>query len=64
MVDPVPKANVLAVDDFEPWRSKIREILQARPEWTIVSEARATSPADGKAQKARWAKWRKAHRAD
>jgi len=39
MVDPVPKANVLVVDDFEPWRSKIREILKARPEWTIVSEA-------------------------
>lgn len=39
MVDPVPKANILVVDDFEPWRSKIREILQARPEWTIVSEA-------------------------
>jgi two-component system, NarL family, response regulator LiaR len=39
MGDPVPKANVLVVDDFEPWRSKIREILKARPEWTIVSEA-------------------------
>ncbi|HZS97402.1 MAG TPA: response regulator transcription factor [Terriglobales bacterium] len=40
MVDPIfPKANILVVDDFEPWRSQIREILQARPEWTIVSEA-------------------------
>jgi len=40
MVDPIfPKANILVVDDFEPWRSKVREILQARPEWTIVSEA-------------------------
>jgi DNA-binding NarL/FixJ family response regulator len=39
MGDPVPKANVLVVDHFEPWRSKIREILKARPEWTIVSEA-------------------------
>jgi DNA-binding NarL/FixJ family response regulator len=34
-----PKANILVVDDFEPWRCKIREILQARPEWTIVAEA-------------------------
>jgi DNA-binding NarL/FixJ family response regulator len=40
MADPIfPKANILVVDDFEPWRSKVREILQARPEWTIVSEA-------------------------
>jgi two-component system, NarL family, nitrate/nitrite response regulator NarL len=39
MVDPVPKLNVLVVDDFEPWRAKIRDILQARREWTIVSEA-------------------------
>ena len=40
MVDPIfSKANILVVDDFEPWRSKVREILQARPEWTIVSEA-------------------------
>jgi PleD family two-component response regulator len=40
MVDPIfSKTNILVVDDFEPWRSKVREILQARPEWTIVSEA-------------------------
>jgi len=40
MVDPIfTKAKILVVDDFEPWRSKVREILQARPEWTIVSEA-------------------------
>ena len=40
MVDPIfSKANILVVEDFEPWRSKVREILQARPEWTIVSEA-------------------------
>jgi len=35
-----PKANILVAEDFEPWRSKVREILQVRPEWTIVSEAR------------------------
>jgi DNA-binding NarL/FixJ family response regulator len=34
-----PKASVLVVDDFEPWRDEIRRILQARPEWKIVSEA-------------------------
>ena len=40
MVDPIfSKANILLVDDFEPWRSQIREILQARPEWTVISEA-------------------------
>ena len=40
MVDPIfTKAKILVVDDFEPWRSKVREILQARPEWTIASEA-------------------------
>ena len=40
MVGPIfPKANILVVDDFEPWRSQIREILQARPEWTVISEA-------------------------
>jgi DNA-binding NarL/FixJ family response regulator len=35
-----PKANILVAEDFEPWRSKVREILKVRPEWTIVSEAR------------------------
>ena len=34
-----PKASVLVVDDFEPWRDEIRRILQARQEWKIVSEA-------------------------
>jgi DNA-binding NarL/FixJ family response regulator len=33
------KANILLVDDFAPWRSHIRQMLQARREWTIVSEA-------------------------
>ena len=44
-----PKATVLIVDDFEPWRAKVREILQARPEWTIVSEASDGSEALQKA---------------
>jgi two-component system response regulator DegU len=30
---------MLVVDDFEPWRAKIRESLQVLPEWTIVSQA-------------------------
>jgi DNA-binding NarL/FixJ family response regulator len=34
-----PKATILVVDDFEPWRSKVREILQARPEWDVIGEA-------------------------
>jgi DNA-binding NarL/FixJ family response regulator len=37
---PIPNASVLVVDDFEPWRNEIRRILEARPEWKIVSEAR------------------------
>jgi DNA-binding NarL/FixJ family response regulator len=32
-------ASVLIVDDFEPWRSQIRDILKAHPEWKIISEA-------------------------
>ena len=32
------EVRILVVDDFEPWRSQIRNILQERPEW-IVSEA-------------------------
>lgn len=35
----LPKTDILVVDDYEPWRSKAREILQARPEWRIVGEA-------------------------
>jgi two-component system, NarL family, response regulator LiaR len=32
-------ANVLIVDDFPRWRARVREILAAHPEWTIISEA-------------------------
>jgi DNA-binding NarL/FixJ family response regulator len=31
--------SILVVDDFQPWRSQVRNILQERPEWKILSEA-------------------------
>jgi chemotaxis response regulator CheB len=31
--------RILEVDDFKEWRARVRTILQARPEWKIVSEA-------------------------
>jgi len=34
-----PQAAILITDDFKDWRSQVQTILQARPEWTIVSEA-------------------------
>ena len=32
-------ARILIVDDSPGWRARIREILAARPEWKIISEA-------------------------
>jgi DNA-binding NarL/FixJ family response regulator len=32
-------ASILIVDDFPGWRARVREILAARPEWKIISEA-------------------------
>jgi DNA-binding NarL/FixJ family response regulator len=32
-------ARILIVDDFPDWRSRIRQILAAHPEWKIISEA-------------------------
>lgn len=34
-----PSASVLIVDDFAGWRIQVRQILETRPEWTIVGEA-------------------------
>src|SRR5262245_25392475 len=31
--------RVLIVDDYEPWRSHVRSVLQATAEWQIVGEA-------------------------
>ena len=33
------QVSILVVDDFQPWRIQIRNILQGRREWKIVSEA-------------------------
>lgn len=32
-------ASILIVDDFPDWRTRVREILAAHPEWKIISEA-------------------------
>lgn len=34
-----PTARIIVADDYAPWRSQIRNILAARPEWEIVFEA-------------------------
>lgn len=31
--------SILVADDFQPWRVRIRELLQFRPTWRIVFEA-------------------------
>jgi len=38
-VEATPSLTVLVADDFSAWRAQVRNILQARPEWEIVSEA-------------------------
>jgi two-component system nitrate/nitrite response regulator NarL len=32
-------ARILVADDFAEWRARARLILQARPEWQVISEA-------------------------
>jgi chemotaxis response regulator CheB len=32
--------RILVADDFTEWRVWVRSLLQARPEWQIVGEAR------------------------
>jgi len=34
-----PQIRILVADDFSPWRSVVRAILQKRTEWLIVCEA-------------------------
>jgi DNA-binding NarL/FixJ family response regulator len=31
--------GILVVDDFAPWRIRVRAMLQTRPEWQVVGEA-------------------------
>jgi len=31
--------RILLVDDFAPWRDKLRSLLKVRPEWNIIGEA-------------------------
>ena len=31
--------RILVADDFEPWRQKVRDLLQQRPEWQVVGES-------------------------
>lgn len=35
---PNRRVQILVADDYEPWRVRVREILQFRPEWQIVCE--------------------------
>ena len=42
--------RVLVVDDFENWRRQVRLVLQARPEWQVISEASDGLEAVQKAQ--------------
>jgi DNA-binding NarL/FixJ family response regulator len=31
--------RILVVDDFAPWRDRLRSLLTVRPEWSIIGEA-------------------------
>lgn len=31
--------RILVADGFAPWRSKVRSLLQVRPEWQVIGEA-------------------------
>jgi|SRR5262249_16752338 len=31
--------RILVADDFAAWRARVRSLLQARPEWRVISEA-------------------------
>jgi Response regulator receiver domain len=42
--------RVLVVDDFENWRRQVRLVLQARPEWQVISDASDGLEAVQKAQ--------------
>jgi CheY-like chemotaxis protein len=39
MGDLLSSIRILVVDDYEGWRDQVRLLLQARPEWEIISEA-------------------------
>ncbi|MGC2065138.1 MAG: response regulator [Candidatus Acidiferrales bacterium] len=43
-------ASILITDDYEDWRRQVRLLLQARPEWQVISEAEDGLEAVGKAQ--------------
>lgn len=32
-------ARIIIADDFDPWRTQVRQILQNVPEWQVVDEA-------------------------
>jgi DNA-binding NarL/FixJ family response regulator len=31
--------RILLVDDFEPWRLKVRSMIEQRPDWHVIGEA-------------------------
>jgi DNA-binding NarL/FixJ family response regulator len=42
--------RILITDDYTDWRRQVRLLLQARPEWQVISEASDGLEAVGKAQ--------------
>jgi DNA-binding NarL/FixJ family response regulator len=42
--------RILITDDYTDWRRQVRLVLQARPEWQVISEAEDGLEAVGKAQ--------------
>ena len=42
--------RILITDDYTDWRRQVRIVLQARPEWQVISEASDGLEAVGKAQ--------------
>jgi DNA-binding NarL/FixJ family response regulator len=43
-------ASILITDDYADWRLQVRSVLQARPEWQVISEASDGLEAVEKAQ--------------
>lgn len=41
----LPSIRVLVADDYEDWRNLVRLLLQARPEWQVLFEAKDGSEA-------------------
>jgi DNA-binding NarL/FixJ family response regulator len=47
---PLSSIRILITDDYADWRRQVRSLLQARPEWQVISEASDGLEAVQKAQ--------------